>query len=75
MLLNFKMKNTVLIICLHSIPARSRKTELLQRQYLLLVADARAAGMVDGRCNFNRCFSQQWNPAKYAFSNDQQDFQ
>ncbi len=41
--------------------------------FLLVAADARAAGMADnGVATSPDAFSQQWNPAKYAFSTDQQ---
>jgi len=43
--------------------------------FLLVAADARAAGMADqGVATSPDAFSQQWNPAKYAFSLDQQGF-
>jgi hypothetical protein len=41
---------------------------------LLVAADARAAGMADIGITFGRCFSQQWNPAKYAFATDARGF-
>ena len=42
---------------------------------LLVAADARAAGMADqGVATSTDAFSQQWNPAKYAFSLDKQGF-
>jgi hypothetical protein len=41
----------------------------------LLIADARAAGMGDqGVATSPDAYSQQWNPAKYAFSIDKQGF-
>ncbi|MGG7036472.1 MAG: type IX secretion system outer membrane channel protein PorV [Flavobacterium sp.] len=41
--------------------------------FLLVAADARAAGMADqGVATLSDAFSQQWNPAKYAFALDQQ---
>ncbi len=41
--------------------------------FLLIAADARAAGMGDqGVATSADAFSQQWNPAKYAFINDEQ---
>lgn len=41
--------------------------------FLLIAADARAAGMGDqGVATSADAFSQQWNPAKYAFINSQQ---
>lgn len=43
--------------------------------FLLVAADARAAGMADmGVATSADAFSQQWNPAKYAFSTDAQGF-
>jgi hypothetical protein len=43
--------------------------------FLLVAADARAAGMGDnGVASSPDTFSQQWNPSKYAFSTDKQGF-
>ncbi len=43
--------------------------------FLLVAADARAAGMADqGVATSTDNFSQQWNPAKYAFAVDKQGF-
>ena len=43
--------------------------------FLLVAADARAAGMADqGVATSPDAFSQQWNPAKYAFAIDKQGF-
>ena len=43
--------------------------------FLLVAADARAAGMGDqGVATSPDAFSQQWNPAKYAFAIDKQGF-
>ena len=43
--------------------------------FLLVAADARAAGMADnGVATSADVFSQQWNPAKYAFATDAQGF-
>lgn len=43
--------------------------------FLLVAADARAAGLADqGVATSADVFSQQWNPAKYAFSLDKQGF-
>jgi hypothetical protein len=43
--------------------------------FLLVSADARAAGMADiGVATSTDGFSQQWNPAKYAFAVDKQGF-
>jgi len=43
--------------------------------FLLIAADARAAGLGDqGVATSADAFSQQWNPAKYAFSSEKQGF-
>jgi len=43
--------------------------------FLLVAADARSAGMADmGVATSADAFSQQWNPAKYAFATDAQGF-
>ena len=43
--------------------------------FLLVAADARAAGMADiGVATSADAFSQQWNPAKYAFVTDAKGF-
>jgi hypothetical protein len=43
--------------------------------FLTIAADARAAGMADiGIATSVDAFSQQWNPAKYAFSNYEKGF-
>ncbi|MCD0463864.1 type IX secretion system outer membrane channel protein PorV [Flavobacterium sp. ENC] len=43
--------------------------------FLLVAADARAAGLADqGVATAADAYSQQWNPAKYAFSVDKQGF-
>jgi hypothetical protein len=43
--------------------------------FLLVAADAKAAGMGDnGVASSADAFSQQWNPAKYAFSTEAQGF-
>lgn len=43
--------------------------------FLLVASDARAAGMADqGVATSTDAYSQQWNPAKYAFATDKQGF-
>lgn len=43
--------------------------------FLMVAADARAAGMADqGVATSADAYSQQWNPAKYVFSLDKQGF-
>lgn len=72
-------KISILIICLFSIQffqaqenARPITTGV---PFLMVAADARAAGMADqGVATSTDAFSQQWNPAKYAFSLDKQGF-
>lgn len=43
--------------------------------FLMVASDARAAGMADiGIATSTDAFSQQWNPAKYAFAEHKQGF-
>ncbi|MEC4004586.1 type IX secretion system outer membrane channel protein PorV [Flavobacterium sp. SUN052] len=43
--------------------------------FLMVAADARAAGLADqGVATTTDAYSQQWNPAKYAFALDKQGF-
>jgi len=72
-------KISILIICLFFIQlseaqenARPITTGV---PFLMVAADARAAGMADqGVATSTDAFSQQWNPAKYAFSLEKQGF-
>lgn len=72
-------KITVILICFFSVsnsfaqePTRVITTGV---PFLLVAADARAAGMADmGVATSADAYSQQWNPAKYAFSLDKQGF-
>ncbi|WP_333695984.1 type IX secretion system outer membrane channel protein PorV [Flavobacterium sp.] len=72
-------KITVILICFFSIsnsfaqePTRVITTGV---PFLLVAADARAAGMADiGVATSSDAYSQQWNPAKYAFSLEKQGF-
>jgi len=72
------MKKTVfLLICLLLVSfAKAQERVIVPGvQFLLVAADARAAGMGDiGVATSADAFSQQWNPAKYAFSTDAQGF-
>lgn len=72
------MKKTIfLLICLLLISfAKAQERVIVPGvQFLLVAADARAAGMGDmGVATSADAFSQQWNPAKYAFSTDAQGF-
>ena len=55
---------------------QKRKKELTPGvPFLLVAADARAAGMADqGVATSADASSQQWNPAKYAFAKDANGF-
>jgi len=72
-------KISIVIICLFFIQfsnaqenARPISTGV---PFLMVAADARAAGMADqGVATSTDAYSQQWNPAKYAFSLDKQGF-
>lgn len=69
---------SLLIICLFAIQiSRAQEDRVITTgvPFLLVAADARAAGMADqGVATSADAFSQQWNPAKYAFSLDKQGF-
>jgi len=72
------MKKTLLLfVCLFIISfAKAQQNPITTGVPFLLVAgDARAAGMGDnGVATSADTFSQQWNPAKYAFALDKQGF-
>ena len=66
-----------IIVCLFTISFAKAQDRVISPgvPFLLVAADARAAGMGDmGVATSNDAFSQQWNPAKYAFSTDSQGF-
>ena len=66
-----------IIVCLFTISFAQAQDRVISPgvPFLLVAADARAAGMGDmGVATSNDAFSQQWNPAKYAFSTDSQGF-
>lgn len=69
-------KISLLLICLLIITyAKAQETRPITTgvPFLLVAADARAAGLADqGVATSADVFSQQWNPAKYAFSKDAQ---
>jgi hypothetical protein len=70
-------KTTLILICLFviSLAKAQERTITTAVPFLLVAADARAAGMADqGVATSADAFSQQWNPAKYAFSEDKQGF-
>ena len=69
----------ILLLCLSAV--QISKAQEAQRvittgvPFLLIASDARAAGLADqGVATSADAFSQQWNPAKYAFSSDKQGF-
>lgn len=70
------MKKTILLtISLFSISLiqAQQRTITTAVPFLSVSADARAAGMGDiGAATSSDAFSQQWNPAKYAFAVDKQ---
>ena len=66
-----------LFILLFIIPSVNAQERVINPgvPFLLVTADARAAGMADiGVATSADAFSQQWNPAKYAFATDAQGF-
>ncbi|KAF2334306.1 type IX secretion system outer membrane channel protein PorV [Flavobacterium daemonense] len=69
-------KISYLLICFLIIShAKAQETRPITTgvPFLLVAADARAAGLADqGVATSSDVFSQQWNPAKYAFSTDAQ---
>ncbi|WP_281235428.1 type IX secretion system outer membrane channel protein PorV [Flavobacterium gelatinilyticum] len=71
------MKKTLLIICFLII-SFAKAQDIVRPittgvPFLLVAADARAAGLGDqGVATSSDVFSQQWNPAKYAFAEDAQ---
>jgi hypothetical protein len=72
------MKKTVLFITflfVFNCAVAQENTITTAVPFLLVAADARAAGMGDnGVASSADAYSQQWNPAKYAFSTDAQGF-
>lgn len=70
-------KTALLIICILGFNALKAQDRVITTgvPFLLVAADARAAGMGDmGVATSTDAYSQQWNPAKYAFSLDKQGF-
>jgi hypothetical protein len=72
-------KIAILLILLTTIPSINAQEDsrviTTGVPFLLVAADARAAGLADqGVATSTDAFSQQWNPAKYAFANDAQGF-
>ncbi|WP_291104933.1 MULTISPECIES: type IX secretion system outer membrane channel protein PorV [unclassified Flavobacterium] len=70
-------KTSLLFVCLFIVSFVDAQDRVITTgvPFLLVSADARAAGMADqGVATSADAFSQQWNPAKYAFSIDKQGF-
>jgi hypothetical protein len=64
-----------LLASLQNINAQDSRVITTGVPLLLVAVDARAAGMADqGVATAPDAFSQQWNPAKYAFAIDKQGF-
>ncbi len=65
-------KLSILVICLAALQAKAQDRVITTGvPFLLVAADARSAGMADqGVATSPDVFSQQYNPAKYAFAND-----
>lgn len=70
-------KLSLLFICLISVSFVKAQDRVITTgvPFLMIAADARAAGLADqGVATSSDVFSQQWNPAKYAFALDKQGF-
>ncbi len=71
-------KNKIVLIALLFITIVSKAQERVITTgvpFLLVAADARSAGLGDqGVATTTDAYSQQWNPAKYAFSEEKQGF-
>lgn len=70
-------KLSIVVVLLLSIQTLKAQERVITTgvPFLLVAADARAAGMGDqGVATAPDTYSQQWNPAKYAFALDKQGF-
>ncbi len=70
-------KIALLFVCLFIITSAKAQENVITTgvPFLLVAADARSAGMADqGVATSADAFSQQWNPAKYAFALDKVGF-
>jgi hypothetical protein len=69
---------SIIILCIFAIQFTKAQVEPVRAittgvPFLLVAADARSAGMADqGVATSPDAFSQQWNPAKYAFATEKQ---
>lgn len=65
----------LLLLTMQALQAQDNRVITTGVPFLLIAADARAAGMGDqGVATAPDTYSQQWNPAKYAFALDKQGF-
>ncbi|WP_396185334.1 type IX secretion system outer membrane channel protein PorV [Flavobacterium sp.] len=70
-------KISLLFVCLFLVSFAKAQENVITTAvpFLLVAADARSAGMADnGVASSADAFSQQWNPAKYAFAIDKTGF-
>ena len=70
-------KISLLFMCLFAVTFAKAQENVITTAvpFLLVSADARSAGMADnGVASSADAFSQQWNPAKYAFAIDKTGF-
>lgn len=70
-------KLSLLFVCLFIVSFAKAQENVITTAvpFLLVAADARSAGMADnGVASSADAFSQQWNPAKYAFAIDKTGF-
>ncbi len=70
-------KIALLFVCLFTLSNAKAQENVITTAvpFLLVAADARSAGMADnGVASSADAFSQQWNPAKYAFAIDKAGF-
>ena len=74
----YSNKNTLilLLVCFSNLSVNAQERVITTGvPFLLIAADARAAGMADqGVATSADAYSLQWNPAKYAFSLDKYGF-
>jgi Type IX secretion system protein PorV len=76
-ILNFSKKILIILLLLVTNQFINAQDRVITTgvPFLLVAADARAAGLADqGVATSTDSFSQQWNPAKYAFAIDKQGF-
>ncbi|MBT8283891.1 MAG: type IX secretion system outer membrane channel protein PorV [Flavobacteriaceae bacterium] len=64
-----KLTGLILLLCAGNLLAQQERVITTAVPFLTIAADARAAGMGDmGVATSTDAFSQQWNPAKFAFA-------